>query len=418
MTVRDETLAFLREGYGFVGRRIAAARAEDLGRDLFETRLLGSPAVCLSGPEAARAFYEPGRLTRVGALPPTALTLLQDRGSVATLDGAAHRARKAMFLGMMRPGRYDGLVERAGDEWRAAAGRWRLRPTVRLRDAAADVLCRAVSGWAGLPLGEEQAAPRTAELLAMIDGAGSIGLRQARGQLLRRRAERWARAAIEAQRAGRLGAPEESPVAVLAGHRDEGTGDRLDPGVAAVELLNVIRPTVAVANFVAFAALYMTQAPEAADRLRSGGAAETERFVQEVRRLAPFFPVVAGRVREPFAWRGRRFPRGERVILDLYGTNRDPRSWEGPDRFEPERFRGWEGDPFTLVPQGGGGHADGHRCAGEWITIDLLRQAVDFLARESAWSVPAQDLTVDLSRMPARPASGMVIADLRPVAAS
>ncbi len=48
--------------------------------------------------EAARAFYADDRLARRKALPPTALTLLQDKGSVALLDGPAHRLRQAILL--------------------------------------------------------------------------------------------------------------------------------------------------------------------------------------------------------------------------------------------------------------------------------------------------------------------------------
>lgn len=66
------------------------------------------------GEEATRAFYEPGRFTRRGALPPTALMLLQDRGSVALLDGEAHRQRKAMFMSLMSPAAIARLADVMG----------------------------------------------------------------------------------------------------------------------------------------------------------------------------------------------------------------------------------------------------------------------------------------------------------------
>lgn len=46
------------------------------------------------------------------------------------------------------------------------------------------------------------------------------------------------------------------------------------------------------------------------------------------------------------------FFRGQRVLLDLYGTNQDRRTWKDPEEFEPERFSQWDASPFNFVPQG------------------------------------------------------------------
>lgn len=103
-----------------------------------------------------------------------------------------------------------------------------------------------------------------------------------------------------------------------------------------MELINVLRPTVAVAVYVTFAALALHEHADAAEQVRDGGAADRERFVQEVRRFYPFFPLVGGRVTTPFEWNGVHFPEGRRVLLDLYGTNRDARHWDDP-RAVPSR---------------------------------------------------------------------------------
>ena len=403
----DATLAFLRDGYEFIRKR-----ARRYGTDGFEARLMLRRAVCITGADAARAFYEGDRLTRRGALPPTALTLLQDKGSVALLDGAAHRHRKQMFMEVLSPGSFDGLIDLTADECRAAASRWQGRDAVVVYRATQEILLRAVCSWAGMPLEESEVGRRTSEFAAMIDGAGAIGPRHWRGQLLRQRTERWVRRALEDVRNGRRSVPEGSTVDVIATHRDE-HGELLDSADAAVELINILRPTVAIGHYFAFAALALHQHPEAAERVRAGGDAEREWFVQEVRRLTPFFPLVAGRVVEPFEWQGSDFPQGRWVLLDLYGTNRDPRVWDDPDDFRPERFDGWEGDPFALIPQGGGDHRVDHRCPGEWVTIELTKVAVRMLTQEIAYQVPSQDASVSLSRMPAVPKSGFVIRDVR-----
>jgi fatty-acid peroxygenase len=248
----------------------------------------------------------------------------------------------------------------------------------------------------------------------MIDGAGTFGPRNWRGHVLRRRTERWAATLIRGVRAGRLRPPAESAVEVIAFYRDSHR-ELLNDGTAAVELLNILRPTVAVSRYVAFAAVALHDHPEARAAL-ADGEERVEQFVHEVRRFYPFFPAVAGIVERAFEWRGHRFQPGCRVVLDLYGTNRDPRSWDDPDTFRPDRFERWAGDPFTLVPRGGGDHLEGHRCAGEWVTIELLNVAVQVLARELEYELPPQDLQVRLDRMPARPESGVALAAVRRIA--
>jgi fatty-acid peroxygenase len=57
----DSTLALLADGYTFISERCRRH-----GSDVFETRLMLQPVFCMLGEEAARVFYEPDRLTRVG----------------------------------------------------------------------------------------------------------------------------------------------------------------------------------------------------------------------------------------------------------------------------------------------------------------------------------------------------------------
>lgn len=399
----DGAPAFLAQGYNYISNR-----CRRLGTDVFETRLAGVPFVCARGADAARTFYglDP---TRAGALPPTMFTLLQDKGSVASLDGEAHGRRKELFLATVGRDALDRLLTETDAEWHAAIERWRRADHVVLLDEAEALLCRAACRWAGVPVGEPEAQARTAEFSAMIDGAGSVGLRNLKGQLLRRRTERWLADQVEAVRAGHLEAPPGTALERFS-HWTGADGSPLPSRVAAVELCNVIRPTVAVARYVAFEAMALHRYPDTPTD-------DPRPFVQEVRRFAPFFPAVAGRVGEGAEWDGVPLPAGRRVLLDLYGTNRDPATWEDPDEFRPERFSNWEGDPFTLIPQGGGDHATGHRCPGEWATIALMEQAVGKLAGELRYDVPPQDLTVSRSRVPTQPESRFVIRNVRPRAA-
>ena len=404
----DSTLALLREGYLFIPRR-----CEALGTDIFEARLMLRRAFCVRGPEAAAMFYHPGRMTRRGAMPPTTVRLLQDLGSVQMLDGEAHRQRKAMFLRMMAPDLLRRLLAIAEEAWRRRFAAWGRRDRVVLFDEAQETMGEVALAWAGLSLDAQGRRRRTQEAAAMIDAAGSASPRVVRALLLRERSERWAREMIERVRRGELAPPPGSATQVIASHR-EPDGALLSPHVAAVELLNIGRPLVAVARFITFAALALHTSPASRELVASGTDETRAWFVHEVRRHYPFFPFIGGRAREPFAWRGHAFPRGAWFVLDIYGTNHDERSWTDPWTFQPERFRAWNGDPNTLIPQGGGRIEDGHRCAGEWATIALMTQAARLLATEIAYDVPPQDLEIPLRTMPTLPRSGLVISNVRP----
>ncbi len=403
----DSTLALMSEGYTFIG-----ARCRRYGSDLFQARLLGRKAFCAQGEEAARMFYEPGRFTRRGAVPASALSLLQDKGSVSTLDGESHRRRKALFLRLMSPENVDRLGALFEAVWRAQLPRWRRSASVVLLPEVEAILCRAVCDWAGVPLDEDEVGSRTREFSAIIDGAGAFGPRNWRGQLLRGRAERWARRAIERIRAA-MPVSNEVRAAYLFGWARGDDGALLDVRVAAVELMNVLRPTVAVGRFIVFAALALHKYRECGRALATDGDAYAAMFADEVRRFYPFVPAVAGRALVPFAWRGHHFKEGSWVALDLYGGDHDPRAWGDPENFRPERFGAREPNPFTFIPQGGGRHDDGHRCPGEWITNDLVKRAARLLTTAMSYRVPPQDLTIDLGRMPALPRSRFVICDVR-----
>lgn len=405
----DGTRELLADGYRFVSN---GCRRN--GSDAFETRLMLQRVVCMQGEEAAKIFYGDGsrRFTRVGALPWTTLKLLTDRGSVQQLDGEAHRHRKQMFMSLMTPEAIRDLAERTAGEWHARQSAWQAMDEVVLFHELHRILCRAVCAWADVPLAEEEVEPRTREFAAMIDAAGAIGPWNWAAILMRRRTERWIAGIARKVRSGELRPAPGRALEVITAHRDL-DGNPLDPEVVAVELINVLRPTIAIARFATFAALALHEHPQWRETLRAGDDAALELFVQEVRRFYPFFPVVGGRVRQAFEWRGRRFEDGSWVLFDLYGTDHDARLWPDPGTFRPERFRDWGRSAFDFVPQGAGDHHTGHRCPGEWVTIEVMKTLLRLLA-DSRYEVPDQDLGIDMGRMPAIPKRRFVISNVRP----
>ncbi|MEQ5787779.1 cytochrome P450 [Erythrobacter sp. NFXS35] len=395
----DSTLAFKREGYAFVGNR-----CREIGADAFRTRIMLREVVCMRGAEAAAQFYDGEHFTRSGAMPPTTLRLLQDKGSVQSLDGLHHRARKAMLLSLLTGPAVAAITDRFEAAWHDALPGWCARPSVVLHDEMQQLLCKAACDWAGVPVRGRALARRTEEMAAMIGSAGAIGPSVLGALMLRQRSEIWARRAVLTARERRETA---TPVGVLAHHRDPG-GNLLDPEAAAVELLNLVRPTVAIARFITFAALALHQHTDAAQWLAEDPEARAPAFADEVRRFYPFFPVIGGTVRRPFAWHGHTFAQDDWVLLGLHATNHDPALWDDPHAFRPQRFIAADPSSFALVPQGAGDHAADHRCPGEWFTIALIARAAVLLGK-ATWGVPRQDLSIPLNRFPTLPGRGMEV---------
>lgn len=402
----DSTWSFLRDPYGFI-----SSRCDRFGTDAFETRMLLRPTVCMRGRDAAELFYDESRFTRRGALPRRVVRSLFGRGGVQGLDGDAHRHRKSLFMSLTTPARVARLGEIFAEEWERAAPAWEARGEVTLYPAARELLTRAVCAWAGVPLDEQDVGRRARELSSLYEQAATVGPPYWRLLAARRRLESWGAGLVDSVRAGRLEAPRESALAEIArfGDRD---GEPLPARVAAVELLSVLRPTVAVSVYVVHCAVALHEHPAEREKLREPGYDHL--FAQEVRRLYPFFPAVAARVREDFEWRGYRLPRGRRVMLDLHGTNHDPRTWDEPRAFRPERFADWTEDRFAFIPQGGGDAAVHHRCPGEGIALELMKVSLRFLAERLRYELPEQDLRIDRRRLPALARSGFVMRHVGP----
>lgn len=401
----DSTLALLREGYLF-----GAHRFERLGSDLFSARLMGEEVVWIRGPEAIRAFYDESRFVRSGAIPRRLRRTLIGEGAVQSLDGAAHRARKAMLMSLMTPIRAAELTELTEHAWLAALARWTRQDEVELFAEAQAILCRAACDWTGVALADGEVMRRAGQFGALFDALGGIGPRHWRGRIARRSLEACLMGQVEAVRAGPA-IDGGRALAVIARWRD-GSGALLDARTAAVELINLLGPIVAVAYYVVFAAHALHVHPRCRQRLREGGSGYARQFVQELRRFYPLAPFVGARVREDFvAWSGHRLRAGTLVLLDIHATHRDPRCWPQADQFVPERFEHTGAAPFGFIPQGGGDPYGGHRCAGEAATSELVMLAASLLAGQMEYQVARREL--DLERIPPLARDGFVIRRVR-----
>ena len=394
----DATLALLRQGYRFIPDRCAR-----FGGDAFRTRLLGREVLCFSGPRGVRLLYGAGGLTRQGAMPPTVLRLLQDKGSVQQLEGAAHRHRKALFVGLL-------VEEEAGetlatDFRRAWAERLRQQGETRVLDSASDTLAEVACRWVGFGPQISADADLRRALYVMSARTGSVGPRVLMALLRRRRVERRLARALDTLAPG-------SPGHRIARFAEDGRP--LPPEVAVVEILNLLRPIVAVGRYIAFAARILVEQPRWIPWLRAAEDPELEAFCEELRRTSPFFPMTAALTTRPVRHEGLELPEGQWLLADLWGPMQAASAFARPEDFDPARGQSWRGQDSAFAPQGAGDLASTHRCPGEKVTLALMAAGLKVLCRDLDWHAPPQDLSVALNRVPARPESGVILSGITP----
>lgn len=405
----DHSLNLLREGYLYI-----LNRRQSFHSDLFETRLLGKKAVCMGGKEAADLFYDNSKFKRAGVAPNRVAETLFGKKGVQTLDGDAHKHRKKMFMSIMSQDRLKKLNEIAAKQWDTALTKWQEMDDVVLYEEALEIMCRTACEWAGVPVEDKDMKKLADDFRSMFESATAIGPSHWAGRHARNRVEKWIGNLIDQVREGKLNPEEGTALYTFSWHRDL-EGNLLDQEVASVEVINILRPIVAIAVYITFSALAAHHYPEERKKLQSGNEKNTQMFVQEVRRFYPFFPFAAAEVKTDFTWKDYTFEKGTLTLLDLYGTNHDTNIWGNPEVFQPSRFENWDGSPFSFIPQGGGDYYLGHRCAGEWVTIEMMKVSLDFLVNQMTYDVPEQDLSYSKVSIPSLPKSKVVINNVQRV---
>lgn len=403
----DNTVKLLKEGYRYIPNR-----KQEFHSDIFKTRLLGQKVICLSGEEAAKVFYDNDLFQRKGATPRRIQKSLFGTNAVQTLDGDEHKHRKQLFMSLMSKENLERLHGYTNEQWQVAIESWQQKEEVILFEEAKKIMCRTACQWTGVPLYAKELQERSDDLAALVDGFGAAGPRHWQARLARKKCNRWIAGVIERVRTGELKPAEDTGLYAMAWHRGL-DGELLDEKMAAIELINILRPIVAIAYYIVFSAIGVHEHPETRKKLQDGGRRYQQLFVQEVRRYYPFGPFTGARVKNEFDWNGHHFKKRTLVLLDIYGTNHDSALWERPDEFLPERFENWNGSPFNFIPQGGGDYHMGHRCAGEWVTIQVMQDSLDFLVNKLDYEVPDQNLEYSMIRMPTIPKNGFVMKHIK-----
>ncbi|MEK4825951.1 cytochrome P450 [Niallia sp. FSL W8-0951] len=403
----DKTITLLKEGYLFINNRM-----DKFNTDIFTVRLLGQNVICIKGEEAVKIFYDTEKFQRNGAAPNRVQQSLFGKNAVQTMDDEKHLHRKLLFMSLLTPEHQKKLANLTTVYLEEAIKQWEQRDQIVLFDEIKNILCKVACQWAGVPLAEEEILERADDFIAMVYAFGTLGPEHWKGRMARNRAERWIRQVIEEVREGKLETEQGTALHEMAFY-EKIDGTRLDTEMAAIELINVLRPIVAIATFITFSALAFHEYKEQREKLRTADDRHFDMFVHEVRRYYPFGPFLGARVRTNFMWKNQEFKEGTLVLLDIYGTNHDARLWENPNQFNPSRFENWQGGLYDFIPHGGGDPAKGHRCPGEGVTVELMKVVLRTLATELDYDVPVQDLHYDLSQMPTLPKSGFIMNNVK-----
>ena len=119
--------------------------------------------------------------------------------------------------------------------------------------------------------------------------------------------------------------------------------------------------------------------------------------IKEIFRLHPAAPVLVPRESlEDIIIDGYNIPAKTRIYVNAWGMGRDPKLWENPETFEPERFVGssidFKGQDFELIPFGAGRRS----CPAIIFGIATVEIALAQLLHSFDWELPpgikAQDI--------------------------
>ncbi|XP_030545464.1 cytochrome P450 CYP82D47-like [Rhodamnia argentea] len=124
-------------------------------------------------------------------------------------------------------------------------------------------------------------------------------------------------------------------------------------------------------------------------------------IVKETLRLYPAGPLSGMReLTQDCTIQGYRVPAGTRLITNLWKLQRDPRVWERPDEFEPERFLAgtckdmdMKGQHFELIPFGGGRRA----CPGANFGVQMVQLTLASLLHGFDVSTARDNGAVDMT---------------------
>jgi cytochrome P450 len=336
--------------------------------DAFTLRILHwGDWVILADPDDVKRVFTAGDAVGVALANPLLGPVLGPR-SVMLLEEPEHMVRRKAMLPHFHgqaiaadAAMMSEVAQREVEGWPAGEP-FALWP--RMQEVTKEVMMRAVFGEDRGRLDEMRA--RLRRLTEWMNDPGNLARlatlgpeRIVRGRGYREAMEPVEEAVLEEVRR-RRGEPDPARVDVVemlvqARHED---GSLLAERELRDELLTLLTdgPT---STSLAWTLERLLRNPEKLERAREEAlageiAAYLDAVIKETLRMRPPVPVVVRRLLQPMRLGGHELPAGTVVAPCIHLIHRDPRWYDRPHEFRPERFLGRQPGTYTWIPFGGG----------------------------------------------------------------
>ena len=130
-------------------------------------------------------------------------------------------------------------------------------------------------------------------------------------------------------------------------------------------------------------------------------------IVKETLRLHPAGPMAVRESSERCIINGYDIPEKTQLFVNIWAINRDPKYWENPLEFKPERFLSEDGSEninqldvrgqnFHFIPFGSGRRG----CPGTSLAMQVIQATLAAMIQCFEWKVNEKDGTVDMKEGP------------------
>jgi cytochrome P450 family 135 len=363
----------------------------------------GRRMVVLSDPEAVKTVFTAPPEVAPSGTGATPIAPIMGPSSVLTLTGREHLRQRRLLLPPFHGERMREYEQAIVEATELDMASWPLGEPMRLsertRAITLDVILRAVFGVEGQEMDAMRNAisgllgPMTMSRMVALairnqtvqrpGGALGRGLDRLDAVIydeLRRR-----RAQDDLQERGDI-------LSLLLLARDE-DGQAMTDNELRDELVTLLlagHETTATA--VAWAIERLVRHPDKLARLvREIDACDGDEYlaavVSETLRVRPVVPLVVRSLTEPLRVGVHELPAGTRVVPSIHLTNRNPRVYEAPEEFRPERFLENAPETFSWIPFGGGIR----RCIGASFATLEMKLMLRTMLGELQPSLPVED---------------------------
>jgi cytochrome P450 len=326
--------------------------------------------VIVSGPDAVKQVFAAPPEVAPSAAGTSPIAPVMGPSSVLTLTGPEHIRQRRLLLPPFHGERMREYEEVIRQETRRDMATWPqgvpMSTQERTRAITLAVILRAVFGVEAERMGQLREAVgalfqplRLPTLLRLALSRPTLERPEGSFGRALDHLDRVIHAEIARRRAREDLGERQDILSLLLQARDE-EGVAMSDGELRDELVTLLLAGhETTATTVAWAIERLVRHPGALARLTAEvDAGESEEYlqavVQETLRVRPVVPLVVRVLQEPLTVGGYQLPPGTRVAPAIWLTNRDPRVYEAPREFRPERFLGRQPETFSWIPFGGG----------------------------------------------------------------